>query len=162
MSKPRKEIIIGKEYGFLTVLSPAEKDKSGHYCWNVRCRCGNEFVCTTGRLGQCKSRCRKCQLPSKPRKRLTAVGDVINGFEILSVEGKNDYRAILYRCRCLKCGNESIHTRGDLTLKKGHGCRNCKPDYKFQIDGDTACGELPDGTHFKIDADLVEEFNQYH
>lgn len=161
MAKPRKEIKIGKEYGWLTVLSSADKDKAGHLCWNVRCRCGNEFTATTSRLAKYNSRCRKCAV-SPGRKRLSDVGDVINGFEILSENGKNRYGAVLYRCRCLRCGNEAVYTRGDLTARKGNGCRNCPPDYHFQIHGSTACGELPNGTHFKIDADIVDAFSKYN
>ena len=161
MAKPKKPIIVGQEYGYLTVLAPAEKDKTGHICWKVRCRCGNEFVATTGRLSAVTCRCKKCYV-KYPRKVLSYIGNTINGFKILSIHGKNKAGAVLYKCKCLKCGSIIIRTRGDLTARKGRGCIYCRPEYHFNINGKEANGMLPDGTKFVIDSCLVGEFCKYH
>ena len=50
MAKPHKHIEIGAEYGRLTVLSEAPKDSFGHIRWNVRCRCGTEYIVLTSFL----------------------------------------------------------------------------------------------------------------
>lgn len=161
MAKPRKEIVIGREYGSLTVLGPGEKDSVGHLRWNVRCRCGREYTVQTGRLSKKYSSCRGCALPSE-RKRLSFPGDIVNGFKILAEIGKNRCGAILYECRCLKCGAVLTHTRGDLTVRKGKGCRCCPPEYHFRIEGSVAYGTLPDGTEFTIDSELVDEVGKYN
>lgn len=154
MAKPRKEIIVGREYGWLTVLGSAEKDKTGHLRWNVKCRCGKKFSVPTGRLSKENCKCGDCAEPPG-RKRLSFPGDIINGFEILSEAGNNRYGVILFKCRCLKCGSVSTHTRGELTARKGKRCQCCPPEYHFRIEGDAAYGELPDGTEFIVDSNMI-------
>lgn len=154
MSRPRKlDIQIGTEYGWLTVLSVAEKDMYGHIRYNVRCRCGKEYVVQRGFLAKPEPKCAGCSHTHDFQKmRRSKIGDVINGWQLLEEVGKNKRGAILYRCRCLKCGKDSIRTRGDLTQRHGQGCQNCQPDYHFCIDSETAVGTLPDGNQFRIDA----------
>lgn len=161
MSKPRKEIIVGKEYGWLTVLGQADKDRTGHIRWLVRCRCGKEYPVLTGFLSKENCKCIDCA-KAQDRKRLSGPGDVINGFEILSEVGKRDGGAILYECKCLKCGSTSIRTRGSLAAGKGNGCRSCRPNYHFEIADGVAHGSLPDGTGFTIDSDLISEFTKFN
>ena len=161
MAKPRKSIEIGKEYGQLTVLGEAPKDSTGHIRWNVRCRCGSEHMVQTGFLSKPNCKCKKCSEANRSaRPRLSKVGDVLNGMQILSEVGKNEYGAILYKCRCLKCGNISIKTRGTLSVRNGNSCTNCPPDYRFRIHEGVATGTLPDGTEFYIDADMVEKVSK--
>ena len=96
MPRPRKQIELGKEYGWLTVLSEAPKDSTGHIRWNVRCRCGNEHVVQTGFLAKPNCKCRKCSdKHDRPQRRLSAVGDVLNGWRLLDEVGKNPQGALL-------------------------------------------------------------------
>ena len=166
MAKPRKEILVVKEYGWLTVLGEAPKDSSGHIRWRVRCRCGKEYDVLTGFLSKKEPKCRNCyeSLTKGPLygTRLSKPGDVINGWEILEEVGKNKYGGILYRCRCPVCGTESIHTRGELIMRKGNGCQQCKPDYQFAVFGNSAIGVLEDGTKFTVDASITEAVGLYH
>lgn len=163
MPRPRKQIELGKEYGWLTVLSEAPKDSTGHIRWNVRCRCGNAHVVQTGFLAKPNCKCRKCSdKHDRPQRRLSAVGDVLNGWRLLDEVGKNPQGALLYRCECIYCGHTAIKTRGAISLVKGTGCANCKPDYHFVIHGDSATGTLPDGTEFQIDTTLVSVVQEYH
>lgn len=161
MAKPRRSIEIGKEYGQLTVLGEAPKDPTGHIRWNVRCRCGSEHMVQTGFLSKPNCKCKKCSdINRSARPRLSKIGDVLNGMQILSEVGKNEHGAILYECRCLKCGAISIKTRGALSVRIGNGCVNCPPNYHFQICDGVATGTLPDGTVFYIDANMVEKVSK--
>ena len=164
MSRPRSfEIIIGHEYGRLTVLAETEKDKYGHMTYLTRCRCGKEHIVQRQYLRKANPMCRECSIKNHPAKpRLSKPGDVLNGWRIVEEIGKNEHGAILYRCECLKCGTVSVHTRGDLTARHGNGCQYCKPDYHFRFDGDTAIGTLPNGMEFLIDAGAVSAVSAYH
>lgn len=162
MPKPRKQIELGKEYGWLTVLSESPKDTTGHIRWNVRCRCGIEYSVQTSFLSKPNCKCRGCSDKNDQQKRrLSAIGDVLNGWRILSEVGKNSQGALLYQCECIYCGHTAIKTRGALTLVKGNGCAYCKPDYHFIIHGNSATGTLPDGTEFQIDTALIPSVQKY-
>ena len=163
MPRPRKHIEIGKEYGWLTVLSEAPKDATGHIRWNVRCRCGKEHLVQTGFLSKPNCKCLDCSRKTDPiKRRLSAVGDELNGWRLLEEVGKNPQGAILYRCECLNCGHTTIKTRGAISTTKGNGCSHCKPDYHFVIHGNSATGMLPDGTEFQIDSYLIPLVSQFH
>ena len=163
MPKPRKQIEIGKEYGWLTVLSEAPKDATGHIRWNVQCRCGNEYTVQTAFLSKPNCKCRKCSdRNDRSHRRLSTVGDVLNGWHLCEEVGKNPQGAILYRCECIYCGHITIKTRGAISRVKGNGCVNCKPDYHFVVNGDSATGTLPDGTEFQIDTRLIPTVQQYY
>lgn len=163
MPRLRKQIELGKEYGWLTVLSEAQKDANGHIRWNVRCRCGSEHMVQTGFLAKPNCKCRKCSDKyDRPQRRLSAVGDVLNGWRLLEEVGKNPAGAILYRCECVFCGHTAIKTRGAVSGVKGTGCVNCKPDYHFVIHGASATGTLSDGTEFQIDTKLIPAFQMFH
>ena len=159
----RIEFEIGKEYGWLTLLGEAEKDRHGHLRYSVRCRCGKEYAVQSGVLMKPNPKCAECnaKYPQR-RKRLSQPGDELNGWLILKEAGKNPQGAILYDCQCLKCGHISRHTRGDLTVRKGNGCQFCPPDYHFTVTGNTAEGILPDGSHFLIDACDIKRFSQFY
>lgn len=163
MAKPRKQITIGAEYGWLTVISEAPKDKNGHIHWNVRCRCGKEYSVQTGFLSKPNCKCLECsQRYDNQKRRLSHVGEKLNGWRLLEEVGKNSYGAILYRCQCMRCGYVTTKTRGTISNVKGNGCSNCKPDYHFVVRGDSATGTLPDGTEFQIDTTLIPKVQQYH
>ena len=166
MPKPRKDIHAGQEYGWLTVLGEAPRDSFGHIRWRVKCRCGNEYDVQTGILSKNDPKCRECYISSskgpRPEKRLSKPGDVINGWEILKEVGKNEYGGILYNCRCPVCGTESVHTRGELIMRKGSGCQYCPPDYHFEFHDGIAIGILPGGQRFKIDAAQAERVSEFH
>jgi len=163
MAKPRKLIEIGKEYGWLTVLGEAPKDATGHIRWEVECRCGSRHTVLTGFLSKPNCKCRKCsnQYDSNKR-RLSKIGDVFNGWKLVEEVGKTASGAILYRCECIRCSHTAIRTRGNISITKGIGCINCKPDYHFVIHKNSATGVLPDGTEFQIDAQLIPTFQQYN
>ena len=156
MGRPRKNIEIGKEYGWLTVLSEAPKSESGHIRWNVRCRCGDENMVQTGFLAKPNCKCRKCSnIYDRQHRRLSQVGEILNGWRLLEEVGKTQNGAILYRCECIYCGHVHIKTRGTISLSKGTGCVNCRPDYHFTIHDSYAVGRLACGTEFKVDTQFI-------
>ena len=51
MSRSDKEILIGKTFGYLTVISEnIKKDDKKHTYWNCQCKCGNICVKRTDAL----------------------------------------------------------------------------------------------------------------
>ena len=74
-------IEIGKEYGWLTVLSEAGRGKDGHLKYLVRCRCGKEYAVQRGFLRKPECKCVDCyrNLPHAAREPLNKPSDVING-----------------------------------------------------------------------------------
>ena len=149
----RTPISIGREYGFLTVLREAPKDSYGHLMYDVRCRCGKEFTAQKSSILKGTSKCLDCSRKIDPRKRrIPVVGKTINGWDVISEVGKNKAGALLFRCRCVNCGSETIKARAALYYGKDTACRNCPPDYHFSVKGTTATGRLPDGSEFQIDA----------
>jgi len=151
--KQRTPISIGREYGFLTVLREAPKDSHGHLMFNVRCRCGKEFTAQKSSILKDTSKCLDCSRKiDSLKRRIPVVGKTINGWEVISEAGKNKAGALIFRCRCVNCGNETIKARAALYYGKDTACRNCPPDYQFSVKGTTATGRLPDGSEFQIDA----------
>jgi len=163
MPKPRIKIDLGQEYGWLTVLSEAPKDATGHIRWNVRCRCGKEYMVQTNFLVKPNCKCLDCSRKyDNAQRRLSKIGDVLNGWRIQEEVGKTTQGAILYRCECVHCGHITVKTRGAISVVKRESCANCKPDYHFVIKGNSATGTLPDGTKFQIDQSLIATVQQYH
>lgn len=144
------------EFGSLTVLKEVEKDRYGHRQYEVRCKCGNVFTIRKGQLFHSSCRCKECATLEYHRQVVEKyVGTVMNGFEILSENGKNNRGAIVYKCRCLKCGSILLRTSGDLSARKGQGCEFCRPDYHFRVYGGAAIGILANGMEFRIDAHKI-------
>ena len=73
---------------------------------------------------------------------------------------KKDGR-LLYECICNKCGNVSYLSLSNIKRSRGRNCKNCLPDYHFQINNDIAIGTLPNGANFMIDSEDIERVSQY-
>ena len=154
--RPRKHIEIGREYGWLTVLGEAPKDKTGHIRYHVRCRCGKEYDVTTSILGTANPKCLECGHKYANRKPATDhTGEVLNGWKVCAFAGKTPRGVVLYDCECLRCGHHSIKTYGALSVSKSAWCQHCTPDYHFEIRDGIAVGRLASGDVFLIDADMV-------
>lgn len=161
--KQREPIIIGKEYGWLTVTGKAEKDKNGHLMYNVKCRCEKEYSAQAANLKSGVPKCRDCSIMLRSEKlRNEFVGSSFNGWSIIREIGRNNSGAILYECQCQFCGKVTIKTKGSLTTIKGKGCEHCPPNYNFLIKNNIATGILSNSKKFLIDADMVDCVNQKH
>lgn len=53
----KQEFEIGREYGWLTVLQEAEKDKYSHRQFLVKCRCGKQYKVLSGFLNKKEPKC---------------------------------------------------------------------------------------------------------
>ena len=152
------QVVIGNKYGHLTVLREVNRGKHGERRFWCRCECGNEKDFDVYNiLRNPDHRCNKC-VPHQggyPPPDLT--GQIINGWEVLervSAEPNKYGTGIDYyfRCRCQRCGNESIKRPNAIKTSKGHRCSKCLPVYNFVVKGDVAEGTLTNGTPFLIDA----------
>lgn len=157
MSRPRLGITIGGVYGEATVLGEGPRDDEGHIRYRVRCACGAVRLSTAHQIktGQGLS-CRDC-LKRQARERYVArhTGRVIGSWRVEGPAPVQDGPSTLFTCRCLRCGNTSPKTIGQITQGHGAGCAKCTPDYHFTIAGPVAEGVLPDGTRFLVDTDMI-------
>ncbi len=162
--KPRIPIENGREYGWLTVIGEGTRDTTGHFRYQVRCRCGKEYAVQPAFLKKANPKCRECSVrhDSKGRKRIACVGRTIGTWEVLAEEGKNSRGEYVYKSRCLVCGGISHKTQGGMRASNGEGCQYCRPDYHFVVEGASAKGTLPDGTEFIIDAEDMETVSQHY
>ena len=153
-------IEIGRKYGRFTVLGEAPKDRHGIKRYLCRCECGNEAAYPAYVILNKPDRyCRKCvpHTGGIPEPDLT--GQTINCWEVLEkVERVNGLTS--FRCRCTKCGAESIHSTGAIRLSNGKRCKDCARNYHFSVRDGVATGHLFNGSEFIIDAEDVEEVVQ--
>ena len=162
--KPRIPIAEGREYGWLTVIGEGPRDATGHFRYQVRCRCGKEYAGQPAVLKKKNPKCRECsdRHDRKGKERVSCIGRTIGTWEVLSEEGKNSRGEYVYKSRCTVCGRISHKTQGSLKASKGMGCQYCRPDYHFSVDGGVAKGVLPDGTEFIIDAGDMETVSRHY
>lgn len=101
--------LIGKKYGYLTVVKKTEKRKNGKVVWECACDCGNIVEATTGALqtGHVKScGCKSKYLNAIAHQKLIPIGTKFEKLTVISdpiwtEDGFN------YKCKC-ECGNETI------------------------------------------------------
>ena len=155
MSKKRLEIEIGKEYGWVTVIEEMPREKYQPIKYRCRCRCGEEVFVTPYRLINKKPKCRTCATRYGKRTHEDISGKTYKTWFVIEEAGKNKYGAVLYKCRCTRCGKISLKTKGELTLAKGGNCKNCEPDYNFRTENGVAIGTLSNGDEFLIDEEDI-------
>ena len=154
----KQQIFIesGQRYGRLRVLGAAPKDKYGHICYRVICDCGYVYTATAPAIMRQKYGCKNCCVVFRQQaERVRHIGEKRNGWYILSLADVSNSGPPMYACRCLRCGEISLHTYGQITVSKSSFCRKCRPNYHFIISGNRACGTLNDGTLFWIDAAMI-------
>jgi hypothetical protein len=110
-----KQINIGDEFGFLTVIEYSGKER-GKERWLCRCTCGNLRKVNTGHLGTMITHC-GCR-KNLPRKDLT--GKVFTNWTVLRYVGRSRYL-----CRC-KCGTEKEVCNRELQNGDSKSC-GCLP-----------------------------------
>ena len=160
--KKKQEFEIGREYGWLTVLQEAEKDKYSHRQFLVKCRCGKQYKVLSGFLNKKEPKCWECShAHDMANRRLIRENEDINGWHVYSLV-EHYANLYIYECRCLRCNTISYKSLPEIFSSKTNVCAHCKPEYHFQITEQSAEGILPSGVRFKIDASLVETASQYH
>lgn len=119
----------GDKVGLITILSRAStpKEKKGTY-WNCKCECGNKyFICSTRKLSSSNNNKMPCNCGCLNKKQASELGksgakDLTNqqfGFLIaLEPTKERDAEAIIWKCRCTKCG--SIVKVRSTNLRNSH------------------------------------------
>lgn len=118
----KRESLIGKRFGKLTVVSLNEKrGKRGTLYWNCKCDCGNTHVVSGSNLktGQV-SRCKKCV--ERPSSIVDITGERFGRLTVLH-RVANIKNQVAWHCKC-DCGNEVdvIGTYLKSGRKKSCGC----------------------------------------
>ena len=155
---------IGQKYGHLTVLKEAPRGKQGEPRVICKCDCGyiGSFI-TYPILKGTSKHCRKCVPHSGGLPPPDIVGKIINGWEVLEDMGYESRSGVFvqkFRCRCTRCGHESIKTHGEMHPSKSDRCANCPPMFHFVVKGTSSTGILPNGTEFIIDTEDIPRVNQ--
>lgn len=128
--------IIGKRFGYLTVISRAENNEKGNTQWNCKCDCGRNRVAlgydlTHGRITTCG--CKK-YLTGKPSpKRISLIGQKFGKLTVVSLnEDKSKNGILVWNCLC-DCGNEFTARGGNLKSGKAThcGCSRAKHSSNF-------------------------------
>ena len=150
------QLLIGARYGHLTVLEEAPRGKHHERRYICRCDCGNiDSFDVTNITRNPEHRCRKCVPHSGGYKRPDIVGKVINGWKILANNYEQQGPSHYFTCQCIRCGNISVKSTGQLTVSKSNRCIKCPPMYDFVVNGQNAIGHLPDGSEFIIDKEDI-------
>ena len=150
---------VGKIYGRFTVISEAERRHGTRY-FRCRCECGNEAEYPASVILRKPDRhCRKCAPHTGGLPEPDYTGQTINGWKVLEKVDRVNGN-VAFRCRCTKCGTESVHNAGTIRWSKGNRCKACARDYHFVIEEETATGCLFNGTEFLIDAEDIEKVSQ--
>lgn len=116
----KKTNLLGKRFGRLTVIAPAEP-RNGRTYWLCRCDCGKEKIFLSGNLVDGKSKSCGCVSFGK---RVNLLGKQFGHLTAIECVGVTNDKNTLWKCSC-DCGNEVIVQNNNL--KSGHttscGCK---------------------------------------
>ena len=161
--KIRNFYTVGQRFGWLTVLGEGTKSPSGARRIRVQCRCGRIYDSSPEAFKRDDCKCHWCANKIKAQMRtLDLVGKTYGNYEVLEKAEQNDKGMNQYRCRCKRRGSISLRTQYEITHYSSSGkCSKCKPEFYFDIKGDTAIGTLPSGDKFTIDAEDIPLVSKY-
>ena len=95
----------GQKIGWLTVLELTDKRKGTTRLWKCLCNCGNIVYKPANKLNEAKKDGYKLSCGcSKKREDLT--GRIYNDYEVLGFIKDLPRQNRLWKCKCLKCGEE--------------------------------------------------------
>ena len=159
-------VTIGAKYGHLTVIEEAPRGKHGERRCICRCDCGNvgNFIVYPMLAGR-NTHCKKCNPHSGGYRFPDIVGKRINGWDVIEAADGSSRKAAtgyMFRCRCVRCGHETIKSHGELNHSRSDRCSYCQPSFNFVITGTTATGQLPDGTGFIVDTEDINLVEQHY
>jgi len=159
--KPVHTIQPGGRYGRLTVLGKGKRNKFGHQLYECRCDCGNvHFYMSSFLRSHDNVRCRACATREiGEMNTVPIIGEHFGCWEVIAEAGRNARGVMHYQCRCLNCGTEATKPSGAIRTNITGKCGNCPPEIRYEVDGTTAIGYLPDGTRFLFDADRLGDIS---
>lgn len=115
----KKENLIGKKYGLLTVLAFTDKrNKSGSLIWKCKCDCGNIVELSTSEIKRPERK--SCGCLMKKTKDLTNIrfGRLI---ALKKIEFNKKCHSSSWLCKC-DCGNYKIINSGNLQSGRTKSC----------------------------------------
>lgn len=128
----------GHRYGKLVVTNYAGHNSQGRILWECKCDCGNTVVRESGwlrsanRIGRI-SCCDECLKKNNSKRRMKDItGQTINLLHVEEQAGRSSRGCILYKCKCLNCGNEILVDSGHLigeNTQVSCGCVRSKGEY---------------------------------
>lgn len=158
MMSTRRKVKIGETYGFIKVLSTAERP---YRCYNCEClKCGRDFIAKGDRVfTYSKTGCGKCRIKQDKEKEYAQyIGTIFGNVKILEYVGmkptcknpKNLFATM--KCKCLKCGNIFEVPLGRLKQGGANQCKQCSDEKNLKIGNDISRDMCVDGTAlFAID-----------
>ena len=112
--------IIGKRYGYLTVLDFDHRDERRRTYWLCLCDCGNTKVVSRSNLTCGFTTSCGCH-----RYDHTNFDDItgrrFGRLEVIALDHKNESGEMFWKCRC-DCGNETVVKRGNLISGNTSSC----------------------------------------
>jgi hypothetical protein len=118
--------LVGKEFGYLTVIEKTDKRKNGGVVWLCKCKCGNFKEVTTSDLnaGRVKScGCYNKEIVSSHYKDL--LGQKIGRLTVIEkTDKRTQSRGIIWKCQC-ECGNICEISGDRLTRKDNRNTKSC-------------------------------------
>jgi len=126
--------LVGQIFGWLTVISKiGSKRISKHTIrtlWLCKCKCGNEVEVTTNELTQSKRVSCGCRRENTCKaKYKTKIGDQYGYLVVEEEAGKDKEGRPQYKCRCTRCGGETITTGKRLRAGITRSCGCLKEDF---------------------------------
>ena len=103
--------LLGKRFGYLTVVERYGNDSYGNIVWKCECDCGNIQLNTSNNLVQGKTLSCGCRFLTEMRKEM--IGKKFERLTVIEEIGRNNSRAIIWRCKC-DCGAETKATTSQL------------------------------------------------
>ncbi len=105
-SKLKPEDLTGRQFGDLTVLRPAEKNKQNRICWVCLCSCGKECTVPALQLKSGRARSCGCKRHASPLNKKDITGKRFGRLIALHpAEKDGTSRRTFWHCRC-DCGKE--------------------------------------------------------
>lgn len=116
--------MIGRQFGYLTIIREVKREGSRRRYWLCRCDCGNEKVVEESHLKDGHTKSCGCYRKKLLReKRLDLTGERYGRLVVLGMVKENDGSVKGWKCRC-DCGNTCICHAGNLRsgITKSCGC----------------------------------------
>lgn len=141
--KPRRQNLVGRVFGRLTVRLFAWTDEACKSCWVCRCECGKGIVTRGGDLIQGRVVSCGCYRSEKTseRQRLDLIGKRFGRLIVVAPAGQSRRHAnYRWTCRC-DCGQTAVVPGGRLTSGNTRSCgctqvrhgRATTPEYRTWI-----------------------------
>lgn len=130
LSKRRRQDLVGKKFGQLTVVKFSHINSRGKYVWECFCDCGNPrpVYTTTSDLNIGNSqRCSLCSYKIIGEKEaIDFTGQTFGELTVLYKTNKRDkWGSVIWHCRC-SCSNELDVSASQIRNKTSCGCKHIK------------------------------------